>query len=283
MKLMKLIKKINNNFAIAIDSNGKEVIVSGKGVGFIKMPTTLTDSSSISSIYYGISSKYISFLSEIPEDVITVSEKIVEFAKSTVGAHLNPNFLFTLADHTDFCIKRIEQGISLDFSMTLDFKRTYKKELEVGFYALRIIKDDMGIELPEKEAYGFAINLINSEIKEEKNTDKFDTDTLIDLVIQVIEQFLDFKINRNTDNFERFELHLRYLFSNINREKININSNETIFYHMCSEYPRVYECVHKIKNILYENKSWEINNDELLYLMLHINRLYFRQQFNDKY
>ena len=34
---MKLLKKINNNFALALDSRGEQIIVEGKGMGFQKM------------------------------------------------------------------------------------------------------------------------------------------------------------------------------------------------------------------------------------------------------
>lgn len=35
---MKVIKKVNNNVAIAINDNNEEVFVVGKGVGFLKTP-----------------------------------------------------------------------------------------------------------------------------------------------------------------------------------------------------------------------------------------------------
>lgn len=35
---MKVIKKVNNNVAIAINDNNEEVFVVGKGVGFPKTP-----------------------------------------------------------------------------------------------------------------------------------------------------------------------------------------------------------------------------------------------------
>ena len=45
---MKLLKKINNNFALALDSKGTQIIVEGKGIGFRKMPEELADLSVIS-------------------------------------------------------------------------------------------------------------------------------------------------------------------------------------------------------------------------------------------
>ncbi|MCH4168466.1 MAG: PRD domain-containing protein [Streptococcaceae bacterium] len=276
---MELIKKINNNFAIAKDSKGQEVIVSGKGIGFQKMPMLLPKDVIVSKVYYGISSKYISFLSEISEDIINVSEKILEFAKRRIDTDLNPNYLFTLADHTDFCIKRIQQGLELDFSLTYDFKLLYMNELEVGHFAIKIIKEDLGIILPEKEAYGFAINLINSEIKISKNSEKDEINHLIVLTVKMIEEELNFKIDKNTDNYERFELHLRYLFSTIWKGSTDTSENELIFRQVSNKYTKEYRTVKKIKDMLYKKKKWNVSNDELLYLIMHINRLYFRQQF----
>ena len=39
---MKLLKKINNNFALAEDSKGEQVIVEGRGVGFRPFPGPIT-------------------------------------------------------------------------------------------------------------------------------------------------------------------------------------------------------------------------------------------------
>ena len=38
---MKIIRQINNNAALALDGNGKELVVLGRGVGFPKMPCLL--------------------------------------------------------------------------------------------------------------------------------------------------------------------------------------------------------------------------------------------------
>ncbi|MCH3943362.1 MAG: hypothetical protein LKE37_06810 [Atopobiaceae bacterium] len=35
---MRIVKKINNNVALAVDACGKDVVVFGKGIGFPQMP-----------------------------------------------------------------------------------------------------------------------------------------------------------------------------------------------------------------------------------------------------
>lgn len=40
---MKVIKRINNNYAVALDENGKKLIIYGRGVGFPKAPYELNE------------------------------------------------------------------------------------------------------------------------------------------------------------------------------------------------------------------------------------------------
>ena len=55
---MKIIRQINNNAALALDGNGKELVVLGRGVGFPKMPYELTDLSRIERTFYDVNPKY---------------------------------------------------------------------------------------------------------------------------------------------------------------------------------------------------------------------------------
>ena len=45
------VKKLNNNFAICVDSEGKELIAVGKGIGFPKTPYELEDLNQFVSMY----------------------------------------------------------------------------------------------------------------------------------------------------------------------------------------------------------------------------------------
>ena len=57
----------------------------------------------------------------------------------------------------------------------------------------------------------------------------------------------------------------------------NISSeNEKMFELLKVQYPKTYDCAIAIKNIL----NVEFNDEELLYLMLHINRLCSREDCN---
>ena len=47
---MLILKKINNNVALASDGAGEEIVVFGKGVGFPRMPYELEDESVVERV-----------------------------------------------------------------------------------------------------------------------------------------------------------------------------------------------------------------------------------------
>lgn len=62
---MKIIKKINNNVALAQDARGNDLVVFGKGVGFPPMPCELKDLSNVQRTFYDVSRRYIDLLHRV--------------------------------------------------------------------------------------------------------------------------------------------------------------------------------------------------------------------------
>lgn len=279
---MRLIKKINNNFAMAVDSQGEEVIVSGKGIGFIKIPCEITDLSVVDRTYYGIDSKYIGLLNEIPEDILEISIKVVDYAKHKLKNRLNPNLMFTLADHIHFSIERYQKGIVFDFPLTYDFEQLYSNEIQISKYALMIIQKQLNISLPKEELSGIAMNIINSELYSSLGNTEQNLDLLIEKMTIVIEEFFGIEVKRDTVNFSRFATHLRYLFKRISEKKSISSDNLKIYQSLKNETPETYQCVIKLADYLNKEKNWILDEEELIYLILHVNRLCTREDCNRK-
>ena len=75
---MKIIKVINNNTVCVLDGNGKEQIVSGKGIGFGKKYGDEVDSAQIQKVYTitdsALRKKMIDLLGEIPYEYIKFTD-----------------------------------------------------------------------------------------------------------------------------------------------------------------------------------------------------------------
>lgn len=71
---MWIVRKINNNCALARDSEGQDVVVFGKGIGFRRPPYELTDLSVIERTFYGVKGPSLVALRDIPNDVGIVED-----------------------------------------------------------------------------------------------------------------------------------------------------------------------------------------------------------------
>ena len=66
---MKVIKNINNNISLCLDSRNNEVVAFGKGIGFTKPPYDVP-LSKIDRTFYDVDEEQLAVLNRIPEDVL---------------------------------------------------------------------------------------------------------------------------------------------------------------------------------------------------------------------
>lgn len=277
---MKIIKKLNNNVAIGVDDNKREVIVFGKGIGFQKMPYELNDLSIIDRTYYDIDNKYLGLLEEIPEVIFELSSKIVNYALLKTDKEFNANIIFTLADHINFAVQRFKKHINFKFPISNDIKCLYEEETKVGQEGIKLINKKLNINLSDDEAIGIALHFINAENIIETKKVKMNKEQIIEDIINIIENDFLVDIDKKGFNYSRFTSHIHYLLKRRNNKEIVSSENIMLFESMKQKCDKTYSCVYRIKKYLQELLKWDLNQEELLYLMLHINRLCSREDCN---
>lgn len=275
---MKITKKLNNNVALAVDGNGKELVVFGRGVGFPAMPYELNDLSKIQRTFYDIKSNYIQLAASLPEDMIMLSADIVELAQTSLSCNLNPNLTFTLADHLSFAVERCLNGIELNTPLAYDVAHFYPREMELGRQALRIIKENKDINLPDNEAINIALHLVNGEMEDSDMYSTLQATQVIQDISELIELKLDIRLDTASFNYSRFVMHLRYLLQRLEQNDQEDNGIGRAMRLTCIKYPAVYDCTLKVRDYLIEQYGWHCSEDELLYMFMHINRLHERSQ-----
>lgn len=274
---MKVIKKINNNVAVCVDSQHHELIAFGKGIGFQKTPYELTDLSKIHRTYYGIDSRYLGLLETIPEDIFDISTKIVDFATIHIDKELSSNVVITLADHINFAIERYEKNMNFKMPISYDLKYLYENEMYVGQKGVDYINKVKKIHLPKDEAVGIAMHFINAEnvVKNEKQ--EIDDDKIIEEITKIIEGDFSLTIDKDGFNYSRFVSHMHYLLKRRNQNQEVHSENLKLFESMKEDFKETYLCVCHIRDYLMDTLDWNPSKEELLYLMLHVNRLCVRE------
>lgn len=274
---MRVIKKINNNVAVCLDGNGNELIAFGKGIGFPAMPYELTDLGSIHRTYYGIHSNYFGLLNDIPEDIFEISAEIVDIAKSKIDNEVNANIVFTLADHINFAVQRYQKGIHMKMPFYYDIQHLYETELMLGELAVKTINKKLHIHLPEAEAASIALYFINAQCREQHSKHEANEQSIIQALTDIIEKEYGIHIDKKGFNYSRFITHMQYLLKR-NGKHLSINSeNQRMYEAIREEFPKTYQCAILCKDYLTKTLEWTPCEEEVLYLMLHINRLCARE------
>lgn len=272
---MKVIKNINNNVSICLDDNQHEVIAFGKGIGFKKPPYDI-DLSQIERTFYELDNNQLSLLDEISPEVFSLVFAIIEKASKYLEVDFSKSFAFVLADHINFAIDRSKKGIVIHNPMVNEIRHLYEKEMRVGAWAVKVINKHLKVKLPPSEAGNIAMHFIDAETIL-KNNSVDDIEKFVEDITDIVEDNLDLIIDRTDFNYSRFVTHLKYLLKR-SKDSIQLNTDNVKMYEKVrNEYPQLEAVVLKIKEYITLCLGIEPNEEELLYLMLHLNRLCARE------
>lgn len=270
---MKVIRQINNNAALALDGNGNEVVIMGRGVGFPKMPYELTDLSRVEKTFYGVNPQYFGLAADLPQPLMLACAEIAERAEIELDCELNPNLPFTLADHLNFADERLRKGIRVTTPLAYDVRHLYPKETEIAGRALELLRERVGLDLPETEAVNIALHLIDAESEAGDMHSMMMTLEILAQVDGIVERELQIRLNKDSFSYSRFTMHLRYLIQRLDSGKQVEEHIGGMLGQIRREYPRIYRCACVVSEYFLNTWGWKCNDEEVLYLVLHIGRL----------
>lgn len=101
---MHIEKVLNNNAFISLDKDGEEIIVMGRGIAFGKKGNQDVDLSNFKYKIFSnkdknLNEKLITTVSEIPEEYIGITTKIVSIFENTYNRKLDDVIYVSLTEH----------------------------------------------------------------------------------------------------------------------------------------------------------------------------------------
>lgn len=270
---MEVIKKLGNNAAICKDNSGRELIALGLGIGFPKCTYTLDDLSKIERTFYNVDNEYLYLFENVDSNILALSADVIDLATTMLSVSLKENAIYTLADHLNFAVIRLNKGMIFNTPISNELRDLYPVEVKVAKYTLNLMKKKLNIELPEEEMYAIAMNIINSEEILSSTSDVSVKSEFILEIVHLIEAQMHISIDKNSFNYSRFASHMQYLFRRKSEYTEISSTNKKLFELLKNEYPITYQCVLGIKELIFNKFNWNIGDEELLYLILHVNRL----------
>lgn len=276
---MKAIKRFNNNIVLCIDNNGHKLLAFGKGLGFHQLPYEVA-LSEIEKTYYDVSPSILAVISDLPEEMIEVATKIVDYANAVIDESISSSIVFTLADHINFACKRNKENMNIKLPIIYDVQHLFEKEMKVGNYALKIMQQDLKIRFPKEEAAAIALHLVNAEKQAKDLKKESQNDDIIKNIIKIIENEYEIEIDANSFNYSRFVSHMNYLIKRTKNNKMIRSENSAMFQNLMEEHTKTYRTVEKISGYFEHQTNFRLTDEEKLYLMLYINRLCSREECN---
>lgn len=277
---MRIKKVINNNVLCVVDQAGRESIVTGKGIGFQRKTGQFVDPSSIEKTYHmedqGEQRKLRELCQQIPLDHLKLTEELISHIKSQIRSPLNESLLITLADHISFAIQRKQKGIEFENPLQGAVVCYYPTEYRLGWQCLEMIREKTGVQLSDSEASFITLHIVNAELNTSMSV-MYDITRLIDGAVQVVEYYYKKQFDRESLDFSRFVVHLRYFAQRLLSNQMLADGQEeqdASFYQLIAKTcQKHYQCAKCIADYIQNTYQKELSEGELIYLTIHLKRI----------
>lgn len=274
-----IIKRILTNNAVVIDDeNQQEKIVCGKGIAFKKRPGMEIDEMSINQTFIleggGEYSRFEQLLKDVPLEYLELSSEIINMAKLEFAKKFKDNVIITLSDHLYVAIKRCREGMTISNQLLWDIKNFYEIEYDIGLRALELIKNKFHIQLPNDEAGFIALHIVNVELDEDNMDHIFQVTKVIQEIMTIVKYHFHAEFDTSNVYYYRFITHLKFFALRLLKDnQFNEDEENELLDVVKDKYCTSYECVLKIKDFLEKKYNYTLQEDEIVYLTIHVHRV----------
>lgn len=209
---------------------------------------------------------------QIPEEHFALSEEIITYAEEYLGSKLNVHIHIALTDHLSFTIERIKEGINLQNKLFHEIKILYKKEFDIGMWAIKNIEKKAHIKMPVDEAAFIALHIHTAKLPDGNMKQILRQTTIIGDMVQTIKEYLNIEIEEDDLSYQRLITHLRFIFSRISNYDLHTMDDEMLQM-LKRKFSISYNCAKKVAMNLSHRYGIDLPEQELGYITIHIERL----------
>jgi beta-glucoside operon transcriptional antiterminator len=276
---MEIVKIINNNVVSSMDAKGRETIVMGKGIGFGRKTGDEIPETSIEKVFHlpdDSKNQFENLISDIPYEHTRLAGDIIAYASEYLGKTLSKSVYITLTEHLSYAIERQSKDVVFQNALLWEIKRYYAKEFAVGMYALDLIKEQTGIQFSEDEAASLALHILNAEADGLNISDAMQMPGIIKDILSIVRYTMNLDINEKTIAYERFMTHLKFFIQRAVSKQYYAETDmldmET-FKDFIERCHKEHLAALRIKSYIASKMDYEVSDEEVLYLTMHIHRV----------
>lgn len=274
----RITKILNHNSFMGIESkNDQECLIMGKGVAFGKKVGQTVSVTGDARVY---SLKELTDRGEAKEIIKSVSPLCLELANEVLDqaeeefGKVDRSILFTMADHLDFAVRRIQNGEQISNPLTDDIRIMFYKEYKVAGCIRDLLKEKLGIRIDEHEIGYIALH-VHAAIVDENVSQAMEIARTVRECICMVEEETGKSIDVMSLSYNRLMNHVRYMVARaIHGEKLKMSLND----YMSVKFPGPYMTAEKICRKMEKSLKLPIPDIEIGYLAMHLERMMDREE-----
>ena len=274
----RITKILNHNSFMGIQSkNNQECLIMGKGAAFGKkvgQTVAVTEDARVYSL------KELTDRGEAREIIKSVSPLCLELANEVLNqaeeefGKVDRSIIFTMADHLDFAVRRIQNGEQISNPLTDDIRIMFYKEYKVAGCIRDLLKEKLGIRIDEHEIGYIALH-VHAAIVDENVSQAMEIARTVRECICMVEEETGKSIDVMSLSYNRLMNHVRYMVARaIHGEKLKMSLND----YMSVKFPGPYMTAEKICRKMEKSLKLPIPDIEIGYLAMHLERMMDREE-----
>lgn len=271
--MFRISKILNHNSSIGIrEEDNKEYLVMGKGIAFGKKVSEKIEIRPEDTVY---SLHELTERGEAKAIVKSVSPVCLELANEVLNraekefGEIDRSILFSMADHIEFAIKRIQNHEQISNPLTEDIRILFYKEYKVAQCMEQLLMEKLQVQIDEHEVGYLALH-VHSAIENEKVSQAMQVARAVRECISLVEKQTGKKIDVMSLSYNRLMNHVRYMIARcIHGEKLKVNMND----YMEVKFPEAFDIARKICEEIEQSMKFTLEDVEIGYLAIHIERV----------
>ena len=274
---MQVKRVLNNNAVLAVDDDGKDLVVIDRGLGHGRRPGDEISREVADQVFVAAENANLErlarFLDDIPLDCLNAAGEVAELAQKRLDLRVSQALVVPLADHLSFAVERLQEGIPAQFPLAWEVSQLYPKELATGREALGLVEASLGVRLHDDEAVALAMHFVNAQFATPGMEKAMQMTGVIAQAFALVDKTFGFTVDQQSMNAARFVTHLRYLFSRVASGKQISEKSSVLVDAIIQSPPEAVVCAAKIQSLLEMGLDTSLTRDEVAYLALHVARL----------
>jgi beta-glucoside operon transcriptional antiterminator len=283
---VEVLRVFNNNVVLARAAERGEVILTGRGLGFQAKPGHQVDETKVVRVFVPEDGRnadnFGALVAAIPPEHLALADQALEIARGGMTGPLNSTTVVALADHLSFAIKRLRQGLNIEYPLRAEVAHLYPDELRIAQQIVDFVNARIEDPLPRDEAVAVALHLVNAGFASGDLSYTYQMTGVFAQLFEVLEQAYGRSFDRDTVNAARFITHLRYFFVRAHTGRQLAEGATGLGSAIRQAYPEAFGTALKLQAVLELRLGEPLTDDEVTYLTLHVARMADDMRLLDK-